>query len=1169
MENEQIQGSRGTPPTSSWDSAIETVSNTVKEVMQPTVSDKDTDWSRASYALNRKAAGEAWEDIYKDADNPAQIKGYVAKYYKLENPELSDEQVAYKAGATQSNADRLNTSFLGDVQTGVATTMGNLGLGVRTLTGNADESDDIIRGRIKGFEDDKDYMQAYTATYDEDGSRNVDIQQGEFIGKMIPSALAGGTVGAVAKTKAGALAADMALTSAETTIDAAATQTLDWSRYPKQLATNLAATLAGGLLFPSGPSVTNSYNKEQLEELAGGMKILGDLDVPISAEMLKDPAIMKKNIDAAYKDPWKRKEAMEAVENLNADVVNEIKRISHSVGATPKQMVDFRAGRISSREIGGKFRDMAESHSIGKQGEVNVIRERMKFMDFDESGKPRQYQLGEITPEGEYTGFLRDLIQTAGDNDTVMNYIERQVKFRGQLSGDDSLEAATIINKHTELLASNQSTGRALSMSTADLGLRQNKLKKLLDDRDAFTKEYSSLPKDKRQSTSSYKQEMALYGSKIDKQKVLINDSRGIIKASTLTLESNKKELGATLTGYRKLKADAGGALSDDYSAATLVKDPTKFTAQDMESLLKSINEKINVGGGAISTADKTQVGILRRMKTKLLAKMDETIQDPAFLEARTASNKLTREKYNLITDQGGIKGLKNAMNSSDPKDFTRLFTSDEHGVSNLKHFKELNGGEYPKEYNEMLNKVYSGKVLDGVEDVGGYNLGLNFDKLQKNLNKEDLISDLMPLAPPEVVESFKNLKGLVNAYGGVFKEISENRAQLMGPDQGWAAKLGELMELIGSPLKGLKASTEVQIKPVYDTIQKLKGSPKRLFWYDEKANFSEAIEDTLGRLNQVKSPEKKKAMLDQTITEFISSVAGKLGKKGGKMRGAHLTPFKPADEFAINPVAADAGMRVKRDSVTKAMYKMGVTDIDPKINNVATKANTPIAADLYQFKKSNKISKPAWEGDDKIKDAIENYTGESELAAPGEGFNAISKASRGGETGADLHKLWTYPPNFDGAVYRGTRLKSAQVKAYDGLKEGDILSNSAPLSTSKESKITADFLPNQTSVEVNRLDSIMSGLGSDRESLVVTIRSKNGYDISKQSVLSGEQEVLIKPNTALRVVRKDVTGNIKHLLLEEVEVPTGAKMNKHILQALGLVGAGSAYENGKERQWD
>ena len=871
MEQEQIKGTRGTPPTSAWDSGIDKV----KEFVSPTITDSDADWAKISTALDRKAAGMSWEEIYKDADNASQTKGYVARYYKSMYPDYTDAQVAEMAGANYSSVARVTSSIGEDLQTGIASFVGKTGLGVRKIAGVADSSDDIIRERIQGWEDDKDYMQAYTAQYNKDGSRDIDIQQAEFIGNTAVPALLGGTIGAVAKTKAGALAADMTLASVETTIESAAEESFDWGRYPVNLAVNLASTLVGGLLFPGGNEVINSYNKEQLQSLAGGMKLLGDLDVPISSDMLNDPALMKKTIEKAIKDPWKRKEALDAVENLNAKVVNEIKRISNSVGATPKQLADFKAGKISAREIGGKFRDMAESESIGKQGKVNIIRDSMKNMDFDEAGKPRVYKLGDVTEEGELTGFLRELVEVANDNDTVKNYINRQIKFRGQLSGDDSLAASTIINKHTKLLNTKQESARSLKLSTAELGLRRNKFKTLADKK----KELELSLKEARDSgepTDSFKQDLDLVKSRIDKQKVLIKDSQDLMKSSTITLEEATKDLGRTLTDYRKLKADSGGALADDYSAASLVEDPTEFSGMDMESLVKSINEKINVGGGAISTSDKVQVGILRRMKAKLLAKMDETITDPAFMEARKASNKLTTEKYNLITDQGGIKGLKNAMKSSDPKDFFRLFSSDEHGVSNLKNFKDLNGGEYPKEYNEMLNKVYSGKVLEGVEDVGSYNLGLNFGQLKKNLNEDDFIPDLMELAEPEVVESFKSLKGLVDAYGDVFTSIGNERAQLIGPDKGWAAKLGDLMELIGSPIKGLKAATEHQVQPFYDTIQNIKGSPKRMFWYEEKAQFSDSIKDTLSRIKELDSPQEKKALLDLTVTEFIGKMIRK-----------------------------------------------------------------------------------------------------------------------------------------------------------------------------------------------------------------------------------------------------------------------------------------------------
>jgi len=877
--------------------------------------DLEKDDDIVNFVLEERDKGASFEDIYKLGKNPARTKGLVARYFRKVHPEASEFQIAEMAGATPAMAARENTDTYDDFMVGMGKTMATVGLGIRALTGFADESDEKVKGMLSEYDDNRVYMQQLTKEYDEDGSENIDLQQGEFFGEMAPMAVAAGVGGSITETAGGALAFDLGITSAETTLQTAAEGGMAWENYPTNLTVAALSSVAGSLLFPGGSNIKNTYNREQLETLSGGLKALSDMEVPLTQEMLNDPKVFKDTVEKASKNIWDKK-GREAVLNLNADVVNYIKKIANSVGATPQQLADFRAGKLSAREIGRRFEDFVTKEAMTLQANVNVMHDSLKHLDLDEVGKPRTYSLGGVDSEGKLTGWLKELTTLASDNDTVYRYINRQIRHRGQLEGDESQAARAIINKHGEINANLSSAKKRTKVAADKLAVEETALRRLLGN----------------ENTAD---------DILMRKRLQIKKLKEDLKSGKNDIDAYNKELGQSLISYKKLKEANREAWGDtDYSAAKLVEDFTSFTAEDMKELEKSINHKINVGGGAISTDDREQMALLNKLKSNIRSKMKSTIEDPAYLDTLKEANKLTVAKYNLISDAGGIKGLKAAMESSNPADFTALFTSDKEGVNNLFHLKQLNGGEYTKEYNMMLNKVYSGKVLDGVEEVGGYNLNLNYEKLRDNVNDEDFIADLSELASPEVVENFKALKGLVNAYGQVFQEIARNQPQIAGTDKGWAAKLGEFMQFIKTPGDGLNEARKRMAAPAYDAVKKKLGSQDRMYWYDEKANFSDAINDLFKRMKEEPTPEGKKALMDMTITEFTKEMLGK-----SKMRPAHLSPF-PTDsnvKTAIGKEANEVLDSIKGIDTQWIKRAMSHDNIDEAIKRIDSASNKVI----------------------------------------------------------------------------------------------------------------------------------------------------------------------------------------------------------------------------------
>lgn len=858
---------RHVPAESDWTTPVTKVKEMVgMEVDKRT--DREKDWEFVQYVVGEQGKGRNLDEIYSQSENPAKVKGLMAKYYKTIHPDDNEFDIAEMAGASPQMANRQNTNMWDDLGVGAASTMVNYGLGARAVMDSitpfdiVDESDATVKQMLKDKDDARTYYQYSTAEYDDDGTRNVDLQQMETIGELGPDMLAGGAVGAVAKSPGSALAGDLALTTLQTTLDTAAGDESFWEAYPKNLAINLTASAAGGILFPGGNPINNAYSETQLGELADGMKLLESLDMPLSQEMLENPASMKKKITEAFKNPWDRKQALAAVDNMNADVVNQIKEIANSVGATAEQLIEFKNGRISAREIGEKFTNFVTDEGMGLQGEVNVLRKSMEKMDLDPQGNPKKYSLGGQDADGKVNGWLGDLMSLAEDNDVVYNYMKRQIRHRGQLEGDDSIDARAVIDRHSTVLKDVKFTAKALKKGKRDLFIERVKLSRYND---------KTAP-DVRMKTK-------------DKIKQL----KGENTASAKVLKELYTEKGKAVQDYRRLKKDSGNLENTDWTAAEQVKQFTEFTAMDMESLQKAISHKIHVAGGSISTEDRTQMKLLEKLRDKLRYKMGKTIEDPDFVSTIKESNILTVKKYDITSDQGGIRGLKSALDSGDPASLTKLFTSDERGINNLAMLKDMNGGAYTDQYNEMLNKVYSGKVLKGVERQGDYNLGLDFDQLQKNLNADDFLADLGELATPEIVENFKAMRGLVNMYGKVFKEIGENQTQLLGTDKGWKAKLGELMEFIKTPVQGIKTAQKKMLAPAYDKTQMAMGSQKRMFWYDEKARFGDAINDVMERIDNIEKPADKKKLLDQTVTEFMKTMKDKAVQSGKTLRPGYI----------------------------------------------------------------------------------------------------------------------------------------------------------------------------------------------------------------------------------------------------------------------------------------
>lgn len=98
--------------------------------------------------------------------------------------------------------------------------------------------------------------------------------------------------------------------------------------------------------------------------------------------------------------------------------------------------------------------------------------------------------------------------------------------------------------------------------------------------------------------------------------------------------------------------------------------------------------------------------------------------------------------------------------------------------------------------------------------------------------------------------------------------------------------------------------------------------------------------------------------------------------------------------------------------------------------------------------------------------------------------------------------------PDFNGTVYRGANLPQSIIDQY---KPGEMIQEKGFVSTSQTKKAAYN--------------------GNTR----FIIASKTGTDISKISAYEKEKEVVMKPNTAFKVLKKKARGGITTIYLEEI----------------------------------
>jgi len=300
------------------------------------------------------------------------------------------------------------------------------------------------------------------------------------------------------------------------------------------------------------------------------------------------------------------------------------------------------------------------------------------------------------------------------------------------------------------------------------------------------------------------------------------------------------------------------------------------------------------------------------------------------------------------------------------------LLFKDEHAMHNLKTFKGLvkESPELKGKFDEMLNVTLKEKIMKGVDLNGLDNGGVNYKQLQDNLNDPDFIADLKGILPPEVVENIEAVKGFVDRYGETFQTLQNNMPQGNDVAQGMGAKIKEFLELMFKAPKYAIETVGGQISKLpYDKAMKVAGSQKRMYWFDERLRLGDAVKEFDAIAASSMTDAAKREAFNETlsgVTSRVKNLTGKVEKaavkvKAGfgrlnRMRGGHLTPFKPKDlpELSVYTrarsgyyrdmgkvnTADEAGLKVIEDKGVKFYTDMGglPEDIAKKVTRLDTR---------------------------------------------------------------------------------------------------------------------------------------------------------------------------------------------------------------------------------------
>jgi len=939
---------------------------------------------------------------------------------------------------------------------------------------------------------------------------------------------------------------------------------------------------------------------------ANGVKV-GDLDVTNAGDMA-DALIGKlqnKGLTLAEAN-----EVLKLYKDRQGGLMGAIETSVNKMGfGSVKQFQDYAEGKTLFQDLPLKIQELHRSKRIAIQESLEPKYRELETIDVDPvSGKKNLYDVKSFTDKDgktyRLTQDLEDLIDMHKEaGQFVSNAWKSLRRHKNFETKESTLRYEKSALKRKKVAMDVSKTNNELDIVEAALNSKQKELQAIM-------------------LANSRAQNPAVNTRNAPKMVKLTAEIEKLEK----DVAKGQAARGRAIAAYDKADTEFSSELRAFQDVAT----DDKVTFDKLVAFRKLLTNKKYVSGGAISTSNPLQEATITKGIKLVDDYMDAAMGNaknvsPQSVEALKKFRAVTEEARDAFNIWGGstpTSKIGQIVREGTTEDLLNFFKNNG-SIEHLNALKQVAGAD-SKEYKAAVGHVVREKLFDGVIGNTAGKGGSNWDweKLAKNVKDPEFVRTVVGTLGKDAYDEMVGISWLGQVMGKEFDKITREFGGILNIPSvarnhkfknsnlgdAWNRLTFLLERYTGGLIQGkfyTGDSTQGPIKSVLknaiaNAIEVTSGQAKIRtgilpeigvsYLPNQTMTTKQMIKGLQSKLNEI--PTKDKPGVVKSFIDKMSESLKSTMKKGNRMREGHFSPFPnkkskfgeavnvqhiqkkldfATDDFDVNPLATKASEDYLEYAQNYAQSSMdsGFPKRPTVPDGQLADANQKMAVELYSFKGENKVTDAAWEGDDELMETIADYSEDSYFLEGGrESYNDISKKLRSGDSSSKINKLWSYEPNFDGAVYRGTRLKGHQVKAFEAIQEGDIVASKSLMATTSSPSEAAQFLPEQTSVEIGRIDRSLGNASQPHESLVVTVRTKNGYDISQHSTQADEAEVLIKPGTTFVVLSKDTVGNIRHILLEEVSAPKGAKVNKDILSIMGVVGIGSAakIQDNKER---
>jgi len=914
--------------------------------------------------VNSIASGTSTDGM----DRPDFYKGMT--YSKALDKGMTEEAALKMSGLSKETADRANQSFLGNFVDGVKADYSMLAFGIREYLLPEDKELQAERQLyVAQYDRDNEARKGMKADYDEDGTRNEPWNWGAGIGEMTLDVVAGYGAGAGAKTLGQSVARDMMFTTASEGMKYELHQ--DKIRLGMGIGVSALGNAAGGFIASLGKKSDVALTKsvKELEDSQYGLKLV--------QEMGKDDAFMKSyitgesNINEMLKgihNPYTKDAYTKALKDSNVALSAKLHTMGEEIGMSPVELSKYRAGEISTRDMGEKAQKWIKEKKTDYRARENKFYNDAKLVDIDpDTGNFRTYEINDMSKE------LTEITRRSPEASAVVrNELAHIKKTTNEEFSDLAQETYGKLSKvNTEIdklepkVASAQRNLKVLTMREA---------------------EYAGSETVKESTLTKLSQDIALAGD--------------FVKENTKKLKSLRgQRLGFSNSVNKRLDtANKLFPVGDD--GAPL---PTNLTANELTLLSRRISEKLNNAGGMLSMNDQNAISSLMDAQKTVKSFIKGNIKDPKFNEFNDKGNAIARERFALTGKDSRIQGVAKAMEDTNPEAMMRLFKEPQNGFANLLAFKDLTAKNDPEIYNQVASKVIYDKVFEGTSVASGIGEGatLNFKQLAKNMSAPDFIDNMKLVAPKEMTDFMRGMRYIVDtqaeAIEAGLKKVEDVESSLgswFNPKHLAQNFFTEIHNsVVRAPMKLIDDVADTKIA-IHTQDMPLIGEKMA---FNKRTDVRSMLDQVERDLAAAKSAPERLLIgnkLENQMRVWTKQALDKtLGKQGGKMRPGHFGPLP--EEAGINVgshvtrlLDENPNMKLSGTQLTGWLKKQGVSPYEMNRLNIdgvdAVKSLDEWKGYLAKYNKNAHIvNSRTVEGNSKY----DEYTYKKEGIEPGSGY--------------------------------------------------------------------------------------------------------------------------------------------------------------------------------------